>query len=313
MDRKNNKHNVWLARMLVCASFFVCMAGSAACYAQEKIVAVVNNEIITEKDLNDFLAFMRVQLSKDNKPALVEKKLGSIKSDLLNRLIEDRLILQEAKKNNVRIDEERVKRQLEEIKKRYPSALEFQNALSQQGMTIADIEERIRDQLLMYAIIETRVKRKIVVNPAEVTEYYNKNIAGFSSPEQREFESVIVESEKNAQEVALKIKGGESAMDLAITYPLKVNKLTLKAQEELRKDIEEAVFGLNVGEAAGPFKVGESFYIFKLTSITPPKEQPFQEVQDQLYRFIFDKKMQESLVSWLEDVKKHSYIKVIEG
>ncbi len=63
-------------------------------FAQDKIAAIVNNDIITQKDLDDFLNFMRIQLSQDYSGKELENKIQAMKPDLLDRLIEDRLILQ---------------------------------------------------------------------------------------------------------------------------------------------------------------------------------------------------------------------------
>ena len=68
------------------------------CYAQDKIVAVVNNDIITRKDLSDFMNFMRMQLSHQYKGKELDAKVAETKRGLLDKLIEDHLILQEAKK-----------------------------------------------------------------------------------------------------------------------------------------------------------------------------------------------------------------------
>ncbi len=86
-------------------------------FAQDKIVAIVNKDIITQKDLNDFINFMRVQLSTQYQGKQLESKIQSMKLDLLDKLIEDRLILQKAKKDNMGIDPDRIKAKINEIKK----------------------------------------------------------------------------------------------------------------------------------------------------------------------------------------------------
>ena len=130
---------------------------SGICFAQDKIVAVVNNEIITQKDLNDFVNFMRMQLSIELTGEQLEQKIQSMKADLLNKLIEDRIILQEAKKNKVLVDENRVKAKIDEIKGHYGREAEFQAALVQQGLAQADLELRLREQLLILLRLEETV------------------------------------------------------------------------------------------------------------------------------------------------------------
>jgi hypothetical protein len=71
---------------------------AAACFAQEKMIAVVNNDVITQKDYETFLNFTRMQLSQELLGDKLESKIASIRKDLLQRLIEDKLLIQEAKR-----------------------------------------------------------------------------------------------------------------------------------------------------------------------------------------------------------------------
>src|SRR3989338_6450398 len=77
-----------------------CTMHNAHCvlFAQDKIVAIVNNEVITQKDLDDFLNFMRMQYAQELKGRELENKIQSMKIVLLDKLIEDRLMLQDAQK-----------------------------------------------------------------------------------------------------------------------------------------------------------------------------------------------------------------------
>ncbi|OGX39601.1 MAG: hypothetical protein A2984_00710 [Omnitrophica WOR_2 bacterium RIFCSPLOWO2_01_FULL_41_12] len=281
-----------------------------ACYAQDKIVAIVNNDIITQKDLDDFENFMRLQLEGEYKGEQLEQKIQSMKSDLLEKLVEDRLILQEAKKENIKIDENRVKARVEEIRRRYPSAREFQAALRKQGLVQADIANKIREQLLMFNIVELKVKSKIMVKPGEVTDFFQKNSAEFKSLEIRELEVVAVEDEAFALEIFKGLKAGQTLKDLAEQHSLSVNKLTIMKNGQWRKEIEDAVFDLNVGKISSPVRAGESSYIFQLDNIIAPKKQNLSEVSDGIYDYLFNQKMQEALALWLDGLKKHSYIKI---
>jgi parvulin-like peptidyl-prolyl isomerase len=298
----------WLAA--VCSILFS-LAFRIPCFAQDKIVAIVNNDIITQKDLNDFLNFMRIQLSQEYSGAQLENKIQSIKLDLLDRLIEDRLILQEAKRDNLKIDENRVKLRISDIKKGYASDIEFQNALAKQGLVEADIESKIREQLLMYYIIDIKVKSKIIVNPAEVTDFYQKNSEEFRQPQQRELDSLTFDDENLANDIVNQLRNNVGLADLAKKYSLTINKLTVREGGQLRKDIEAVLFKMRPQEIAGPIKIENSYYVFKLNSIIATRQENLSETQDKIYAFLFDKKMQEGLAKWLDELKKRSYIKII--
>ena len=292
----------------------ICLLPLVICktYAQDKIIAIVNSDIITQKDLNDFLNFMRIQLSAGHSGQELESRLQSIKLDLLDRLIEDRLILQEAKKNKLSVDNNIVTAKIDEIKKRYDSEPEFIDALGKEGLVQADLEKKTMEQLLMHNIVEIKIKRKIFINPTEVTAFYQENIEKFKLSEQREFESIAISDENEAREIFNGIKNGQDINELAHKYSLNISKFIATQGGELRKDIEDAVFRLSLKEISEPLKLQEVYYIFKLNNITQPHQQSLSEAQDKIYNFIFNAKMQEEMVKWLDDLKKAAYIKIMQ-
>lgn len=292
---------------LGCAVFFF----KQHLFAEDKIVAIVNKEIITEKDLNDFLNFMRMQLSSEVQGRQLEERIQSMKVDLLQRLIEDRLILQEAKKADfIRIDENKLKIRINEIKKRYPSDLEFHAELQRQGLTQADIENKLKEQTLMYAIINYKIKSKISVSPSEITDFYEKNKSQFETPQMRDISVVQTQDKEIAYLFSRKIRSGIDFNVAAKEYSLMADSLSVSNNGQLSKNIEEAVFNLNLGGVSEPVKIGDNYFILQVVRIIPSGQQSLAEVKDKISAFLADRKMQEDLAKWLDGLKKHSYIKI---
>ncbi|MBU1124674.1 MAG: SurA N-terminal domain-containing protein [Candidatus Omnitrophica bacterium] len=290
------------------AALIVLMARGAV-YATDKIVAVVNKDVITQKDLSDFLNFMRIQFSKDIAPNEGEERIQAMKDDLLDRLIEDKLILQEAKRLNLRVDDSRVMSKIDDMRDRYQSDKGFQEALLAQGITQADIEKKIREQLLMYTVIEAMVKSKIVINPEEVTFFYNENRARLSKPEERIFLAIEFNDESLAHSFSYEWRTTSTLEDMATRYPFTVNSFSAK-KEEMRKEIDEVVFRMELGEISGPVRIDDIYYVFKVEAIVPPQIKTLSESQDQIYPILFEGKLQEKLMQWLEELKKNAYIKI---
>lgn len=310
---------------IFCLSFWFLIFGFCNySYATDKIIAIVNSDVITEKDLRDFVNFMRVQLSKEYGKEELENKIASIKTDLLDKLIEDKLILQEAKIIDYKIeirpgasisikpDESKVKARIGEMRKHYSTDAEFQDELSRQGLVQADLEQKIREQIIMYNIIEYQIWDKIMVKPDEVTDFYNKNIKDFVSAEEREVDCFSLDDRDLASAFSFDLKEGKKMEDLATRYPLNVNKIKARKGGELKKDIEEAVFKLGLQEVSLPVAVDNKYYVFRLTDIIPSRQLTLSEVQDKIHSFLFDFKMREKLNQWLQELKKKSYIKIIQ-
>ncbi len=299
--------------LIIFTAGYLLPTGCHALFAQDKIVAIVNKDIITQKDLNDFVNFERMQLSTQYQGKQLESKIQSMKLDLLAKLIEDRLILQEANKEGIILNPDRIKAKINEIKTHYGSDSGFQDAIAKQGLVEADIESKIREQLLMYAVIDREIRSKIIIKPVEVTAYYQENIKKFIMPEQREFDSITVNSESLAYEVFNKLKSGQEFKDISDRFSLSINKFSSAKGGQLRKDIEETLFKLQAGQFSSPVKIENNYYIFKLNNIIPPRQQTLSEAQEDIHAMLFNEKMQDGLTKWLDKIKERSYVKILQN
>jgi len=282
-------------------------------YAQDKVVAIVNNEIITQKDLTDFLNFMRMQYSRELKGKELEEKVTAMKLDLLQRLIEDRIILQQAKINNITIEPSRVKDKINEIKKRYALESDFERDLAKQGLVQADLENKIREQMLTFTAVDQKVRSKVIVRPDEITSFFEQNKREFLKPEERNLTLIILKDKDLANTVAYQLRLGKKIEDLAGKYPFATDTLLASQGQQLSKEIEDIVFKLGIGEVSSPVKINEQYFIFKLDNIIGAQQLTLEQAQDKIQSYLFEKKFQVTLSKWLNEIKKQSYIKILEG
>jgi parvulin-like peptidyl-prolyl isomerase len=276
------------------------------------MVAVVNNEIITQKDLNDFLNFIRMQYSRELSGKDLEEKVSSVKQDLLQRLIEDRIMLQQAKAEKITIEPARIKAKVNEIKKRYALESDFERDLARQGLGQADLENKIREQMLTYNIVEQKVRAKVVIRPEEVTDFYNQNKSKFIKPEERFLTVIILQDESTAKSLSYSLRLGEKIESLATRYTFTADTLSVSQGQSLRNEIENTVFKLGLSEVSDPVKIDGQYYIFILDEILPIRQMDLAEAQEKVQAYLFDKKLQEKLTNWLDEIKKQSYIKILE-
>ncbi len=294
--------------------FFIlfCVLSPSHClFAEDKVVAVVNNDVITQKDLNDFSGFIRVQFAREFKGKELEEKVSAMKQDLLQRLIEDRLMLQQAKNEKIVIESARIQAKINDIKKRYGSEAEFENDLAKQGLVQADLENKIREQMLMYAVVEEKVRVKIIIRPDEITSFFNENKQQFLKPEERQLTVIVIQDDSVANTVSYNLRRGDKLEDLASKYPFTVDKLSAWQGENLRKEIEQTVFKLGLGEVSNPVKIDAQYYVFKLENILGSQQLNLSQSQEKIQAYLFEKRLQERLAKYLDELKKQSYIKII--
>ncbi|MCX5669684.1 MAG: peptidyl-prolyl cis-trans isomerase [Candidatus Omnitrophica bacterium] len=282
-------------------------------YAQDKVIAVVNNEIITQKDLADFLNFIRLQYSRQLQGKALGEKVDSMKKELLQRLIEDRLILQQAKLDKATYESSRVKAKIDEIKSRYASESDFELDLARQGLVRADLENKIGEQILMYNFVEQKVRSKVMIRPDEITSFYAQNKRQFLKPEERILTLFILQDKEIAKTVSYQLRLGTKLEDLAGKYSFTTDKLSASAGQELRPEIENTVFKLGISEVSDPVKIDAQYFIFKLDNIIGSQQLSLVQAQDKIRAYLFEKKLQEELAKWLDELKKQSYIKILEN
>lgn len=284
---------------------------AAPCAAQDKLVAIVNDYAITQKDLNDFMSFTRIQYESEYAGQELDEKLRSMRKDLLDKLIEEKLVLKEAVRVGIKIDPAALKQRIEEVKRRYGSDGAFQASLAQQGLVQADVEARIREQMLIYQLVQEKVRAKITVKPTEVTEFYRAHPADFSVPRQGEFDAVSLSDEASAGALRRLIEEGRSFEEACKEKELQPNRITAAQDGRLKKEVEEAIFGLPLGGVSRPLRIENKYYLFKLNSYVPPRQRTLSEVQEEIASRLYEEKMQRQLQAFLDELKQNAYIKIL--
>ena len=92
--------------------------------------------------------------------------------------------------------------------------------------------------------------------------------------------------------------------ELSAKYTFTSDKFSAMAGQELRREIQDVVFKLAIGEITDPIKIDAQYFIFRLDSIVSSQQLSLVEAQDKTKGFLYEKKMQEELAKWLDEIKK---------
>jgi len=168
----------------------------------DKVVAVVNGEVITHSELEDVLEpLYRKYEDVYSGPELFEK-LQAARWSMLNQLIEEKLILQEVKKKELEIGEEALMKRMEEVESRFSSREEFQRELARSDMTLDEFRERERERLTAYSLLMEEISRRVMITPQSVISHYNAHRDEFVESEKVHlFQVFIKQSTIRAVEV----------------------------------------------------------------------------------------------------------------
>lgn len=275
--------------------------------AQDKIVAIVNHEVVTQSEVEELLAVFYMQVAGQYSEERVEQEMERMKQTALNRLIEDKLILEEAKKEKIEINDAMLQERLKEVKAKFKDESDFSQALSEQGLTPADFKRKLSEQIMMSAIVEQKIRKNISVLPSEITAYYQGYPDEFGAPESAQTDSILCASSEKAKEVLALLSAGkdfkEVAGEFSVGSPLGIIK-----KGELAKDIEDVIFNLAEGGVSGIVTAPTGFYIFKIIRRIPASKLSLAEAEAQIREKLMKRKMDKRFAEWMEDLKKNAYI-----
>jgi len=315
-ENKMNKLTRWtsIATMICVLNVSWLSAGWAM---EDAIIAVVNNELITLKDLKDYVHSTYVSLVAEGmSDADIKKTMAGLELNGTIQLIEDKLILSKAKNIGIEVREILVDERIDAMRKKYNSEQDFIDAVVNTGATITDLRNKIRDQLKIKFIIDHMVRSKIYVNPQEVTDYYEKNKSDFGKAARINLESIFIPfgDDKEASlakvgEVLTKIEERADFNDLIEQYS-QAPSVGIIERGHLLAPIEETAFNLELNETSSAVEVENGTYIFKLIGKVPPEIAALEYVKDSIYDLLFKQKFKSQFMKWLEELKEDAYIEI---
>ena len=165
--------------------------GSSAVIVLDRILAVVNGEVISLSDVESDLFYF----SKVEPPP--QRDLGGTLSDSairtgIRELINQKLLLAEAKRFDVEDPTERqIDHELEIIQNRFPSPAAFEMALRRNAMTPEDLRQRVKEHLRVNRFVDQRIRFFVILLPEEISQYYSENQGKFQHKTYEEAEKEI--------------------------------------------------------------------------------------------------------------------------
>ena len=290
----------------------------------DRVVAVVNNEIITWTEL-------RAIISREGKSFLdkvpegkKEEAIKGLEKEFLNSLIDMKLQLQEARKKGMDLSKAEIDSAIADIKKKYNLTDEaLLNSLAAEGMTFEDYRTRLAEQIMLSKVVNFEVKANIVIKDSEVSEYYEANKVKLTGKEKRKIKQIFFAAPKDnsqrpaveakAHEVILRIEKGEDFSKLAGELSEDASKkfggdIGYITRGSALKEVEDAAFTLNVGEVSKPFWSPAGLHIVKLEEKVA--EEGFDKVKDKIKELLFEKAFESKFLEWKAGLKEKAYIEI---
>ena len=291
----------------------------------DRVVCVVNNDAVTQYELEEAEAYYLYE-NKQAAPPDGEARTA-LRQELLNRIIEARLQLQQAEREKIVADDVEIGEQLGEVMKRLGVANETQlgDALKSQGVTVDGVKRRIRESIMVQKVVRRKVTLRVSVTEQEIDRYVSENRDKLESgltfearhilflPEAGRGDDGWQEARKRADEVYARLLAGEDFAELAKTQSQDPSgqdggALGRLKRGELTAEIETAILALRPGETSTPFRSPVGYHVFRLDSRESLGAEGLAQARNQVRDILFREKYQSRLKDWLGDLRQRAMI-----
>lgn len=309
--RKIPANRIAAAFLLVCA--FMGTVSGCGLFAKD-YAAIVNGEKIPVRDFEDRLQVKMALM--ENSSSIGRQEAGRIRAELLNEMIDEKLMITRALALKLNVSQEELDKKLEEIKADYPEGLEkfFQGRADDYKRW----KEALKTRILLEKVIEQDVNAGVLVSDDEALAFFKAN-SNYGSSENRVRVSQIVLSDRAAAETALKrLKAGENfsvvAKELS-TGPeaSRGGDMGWFTRGSLPETIENVVFKLKPGQVSRILESPYGYHIFEVEKTEKAGKASFSEVKERIRADLKKEKEGAAYREWLKRLRKEATVEINEA
>ena len=303
----------------------------AAAAVADRIVAVVNGEVITLSELHRAFAPYAAHIEANYKGPDKEAFLKQGEAAFLQRMIDQILIEQEAKKPGVGIaavkDEEVMGMVKDMLAKNRLTMQDYLKKLAEEGKTLESAKQEIRGQMLRMRLLRREVQSRILVKDEEIGEYYDKHREDYEGREAVHIRQIFLPVPEGADSGARdrvraeanqlreRILKGERFEVMAARYSrgpaaAEGGDIGFVERGVMMPEVEKAAFSLPVGEVSEVLETEAGFLLLVVVDKKGAGLKPLPVVRDEIKAKIEDEKVNKKYDEWMAELRKKSFIDI---
>lgn len=310
---------------------FMCLPSAYAAQQEllDRVVAVVNDEVITQAELDAFLRPLYEEYSQQYSGEELVKMIQEARQKLLNQLIEDKIVYQEAVKQEIVVTDDDLEKELQKFKKQMDKPEELELMLEKEGMTLKDLREKLRKQSMVRQLHDREIRSKVVVSPLEVENFYKENPEKFVVKERVKVRSLTIKKSEEARAKGIPDEAAKkkiAALQQKLTEGQDFERMVQGSSEDGRsrqgglgewidrggmiESVDEVLFKTPVGEVTGIVETPIGYHIFRIEDKEPAKTKTLEETRDQIMGYLFQQKSNARFREWMQELKRTAYISI---
>lgn len=283
----------------------------------DRIVAVVNGEMITLFELNQRFRPFLEQFEGRELTAEEKRLLINGRRQLLDRMVEEVLLRQEAERLNMTVSDLEVQTQMRQIREQIGmTETQFLEQLQLQGLDKKSYEERMREEIQRQRLLGMMIRRKVVVTTEEIRQYYESQLEDFIQQRRVHLGLILFSSRENALNVVNQIRSGDLSFEEAARIYSQGpgadqgGDIGRPALADLAPEWRKALDGLAVGGVSDIFMLQGRHAVIKLLGEEKGEVLPLAEVEDQIRRMLMEPRLEERYAEYIQGLRDRALVDI---
>jgi len=291
----------------------------------DRVVAVVNEAVILQSELEGRLAALESAVAQIPDPAERERRRNQLAAQMLDQMIADELIVQAANEAKLTVEQSELQATIDYIKqKNNLDDKQLAEAMKAEGVTF----ETFKKDLLRQRAIAQLVAPKIHVTDEDALARYNEltrraiNVEAVRASQilikvpQHATEQQLADAKARATRAIDRVNAGEAFADVAkdvsedLTTKATGGEIGWLEAGTLSESWEPIVMGMQVGSVRGPVAGPDGLYVLYASEIKKTAIQPFKEMKEKLKRELQDQQLEKARQAWIAELRKRAYIDI---
>jgi peptidyl-prolyl cis-trans isomerase SurA len=290
----------------------------------ERVVAVVNDSIILQSELEARLLPLQAQAAQIADPVEQRRRLAKMSSQVLDEMVNEELMVQAAESAKVEVDSSEVQAALDEIKQ--SNNLDdagLAQALGSQGFTMQGYRMDLRRQLLRLRAVNQLVSPKVNVTEEDVRARYDELQRRSQSVSavylshilikhgEHPTEQEVAAAREQATQAITRVRNGEPFEQVANQMSADPNiELGWFQRGSINPEWESIVFAMDKGDVRGPVGGPQGLHVFYVSDVKQSALKPYAEMKEQIQRELRRRELDKQTAVWVEDLRKKAYIDI---
>ena len=285
-----------------------------------RVVALVNNDVVTSYQLEQKLAEMN---SPAQKGAATQGETSD--RELLNLLIEDVLVQQRIAELGLSVSDQELTSAIEDVQRQNKLTLEqLQTALHAQGVSMADYRQNLRKEILRYKLINQEVRSKVEVTRAQIRDYFEAHRNEFTQPPalnlaRLSFPMLATAKDEQRQELLQQAQvarqqllAGKSVQEIlnAAGGAIEGGNMGMMVEAELHPEFQKGIAGLTSGEVTEPILALGAVHVFKIVERTPAKAELTEDVSAAIEKILSEQNSEKRFTEWKKELRQGAVIDI---